>query len=237
MNGRLAAMVTHDTKIFVPAAVLVAILSILVTLRHAGALPGPVAVIAGSTLITLGVMGAAGAKYYLITTALPVVVLAIAIADSVHILKIYMEESRRRPDEPIFDCLVCALYHTITPVTLTTVTTVAGFAGLAVGSAMQPIREFGMFAAVGVIAAWVLSLTLLPAIVLLTKFRPTTAEKRSPKFRPIRYLTAWSYAHPAPAISIAGVLIIIMGWFGAQARFDYSRSDYFPSERSRTDCR
>ncbi len=230
MNGRLARMVSEDTRIFVPMAVLVAVGILWIALRRWSGLVGPMFVIAGSTAIAVGIMGFAEGRYYLITTALPVIIMAIAIADSLHISTIYLRERAREPALDAKTAIARALDATFLPVTLTTVTTVAGFAGLAIGSPMRPISEFGWFAGAGVAAAWFLSVTALPAIILMLDLRPRPGghEHSAPLIDgAISAVTQWSLAHPK---RVAAGLLAILGlfaFFAASARFDYMRKDYF----------
>ena len=125
--------------------------------------------------------------------------MAISIADSLHISINYMRERELDPDQSIMVSLVRALCHVVKPVTLTSVTSVAGFTGLALGAGMAPIREFGLFAAVGVIAAWLLSLTLLPAVMLLLKIEPRwkgAPARLSWLDQCVSGLSAHAYTHP-----------------------------------------
>ena len=230
MNGRLAFMVDTDTRRLIPLSILTALIVIFVALRRWKGVVGPLLVIAGSAAIAIGLMGWVGARYYLITTALPVIIMAISIADSLHISINYMRERELDPDQSIKVSLVRALSHVVKPVTLTSVTTVAGFTGLALGAGMAPIREFGLFAAVGVIAAWLLSLTLLPAVMLLLKIEPRlkgAPARLSWLDQCVSGLSAHAYTHPRIYSSAVTVLLIAFGLYAAQANFDYERKLYF----------
>ncbi|MFN3592208.1 MAG: efflux RND transporter permease subunit, partial [Thermaurantiacus sp.] len=232
MNARLSEMVSTDTRIFVPAALLVVLAILLLAFRSWAALLGPFAVIAASAAIAMGAMGWSASHYYLITTALPVVVMAIAVADSLHIQSVYLKLRARDRQLEAVPALREALRRTCLPVTLTTVTTMAAFAGLTIGAGMVPIREFGIFAAIGVAAAWALSLTLLPAIILLTGLRPShaAANNRSPIDSVIDSVTALSLDRPRLVLGSVGVLVVILAVFASQARFDYERKQYFAVE-------
>ena len=233
MNGRLAEMVNHDTRIFIPAAVLTALLVLFIALRRLTALIGPLLVIAGAAAIAIGTMGWLDARYYLITTALPVIIMAIAIADSLHITLMYLRERELHQELSSAEAVHRALSHTLMPVSLTTITTVCGFAGLAIGSPMQPISEFGWFAAVGVIAAWFLSLTLLPAMLVVTNLRP---RRRATVVLPTRLdrgvikLTHQSFLHPWIYTSTLVMTLLTFTYFAASAAFDYERQRYFQSD-------
>ena len=233
MNGRLAEMVNHDTRIFIPTAVLTAVLVLFIALRRLTALIGPFLVIAGSAAVAIGMMGWLDARYYLITTALPVIIMAIAIADSLHITLMYLRERELHQELSSADAVHRALSHTFMPVSLTTLTTVCGFAGLAIGSPMQPISEFGWFAAIGVIAAWVLSLTLLPAMLVVTNLQP---RRRSIVVMPTQLdrsvirLTRQSFVRPWVYTSAVVATLLTFTYFAASAAFDYERQRYFQSD-------
>lgn len=230
MNARLSEMVSGDTRIFVPAAVLTVLLILWAALRRPLALIGPLAVIAGAALASLGLMGWTGGRYYLITTALPVVVMAIAVADSVHICSHFLEHRRAHPDVDARRAAREAIAMTFLPVTLTSVTTVAGFLGLAFGAAMRPISEFGVYAAAGVMAAWALSLTVLPAILVLTNVAPGTTHRGIMQAwleRLVRSLTGWSAARPVVMLAVSGVVLSTLLLGAMSARFDYQRRNYF----------
>lgn len=231
MNARLAGMVDGDTRIFVPLAIVTVLLILLIALRRVKALLGPLFVIVGSAGIAVGTMGWIGSKYYLITTALPVVIMAIAVADSLHICTYYLRARAGDTALSAREAALQALRYAWLPVTLTSVTTVAAFVGLSFGAAMKPISEFGYYAATGVVAAWMLSLTALPAILTLTDLKPSTSSDSIAREGRVDHMvsavTAWSFHRPGWAmcavLAIASLLVV----FGTQAQFDYERQRYF----------
>lgn len=231
MNARLATMVDGDTRIFVPAAVLTVLLILFLALRRPAALLGPLLVIAGSAAIAIGTMGWLGAHYYLITTALPVVIMAIAVADSLHISAYYM---RARADDPALSAsgaVSFALQKAWLPVTLTSITTIAAFIGLSFGAAMKPISEFGLFAALGVAAAWALSLTALPAVLILTDLKPAKTSGDEPFHNRvdavISSITRLAFDRPNISLACVATLIALLAVFASRAEFDYERQRYF----------
>ncbi|MEL7198752.1 MAG: MMPL family transporter [Pseudomonadota bacterium] len=234
MNGRLSLMVAGDTRVLIPAAALTALIFLTFALRSLRALVGPVVVIAGSLIITMGIMGWLGAHYYLISTALPVVILAIAIADSIHITNVYFSRRREQPAETVHQSLARALRKTALPVVLTSVTTAAGFAGLAMVSPMQPISEFGWFVSLGTLVAMALSLTVLPAIIVLTRLEPPQSKSAITQTlleTPIRIATSSSATRPKVTLLVFALVTIALGALASQAVFDFKRESYFqPSE-------
>jgi hypothetical protein len=231
MNARLARMVDTDTRLFIPLAILTVLVILVFALRRPAALLGPLFVIACSAAVAIGLMGWLGSRYYLITTALPVVIMAIAVADSLHISVFYLRTRRAEPQTSAREAVLRALGHTVVPVSLTTLTTIAAFLGLSLGAAMQPISEFGMYAAVGVAAAWFFSVTALPAILILTDLRPgrggARPEEDTPIGRALAAISGASLAHPRAALLLTGAALILLTVFGLRAEFDYERQRYF----------
>lgn len=235
MNGRLAQMVSEDTRIFIPVAVLTALLILYIAFRSWRGVVGPLMVIVGSTAMAIGLMGWLGDRYYLITTALPVIVMAISIADSLHISTMYLRERSSHPELSARDALLATLCRTYLPVTLTSITTIAGFVGLSLGSPMQPISEFGLYAAAGVAAAWLLSITLLPAIIRLTHFAENP-KKSIPTYSRIDFMvisfTQAAFINPWRTTGILTALIALFTYFALDASFDYERQRYFQKDET-----
>lgn len=230
MNARLAEMVDTDTRIFVPAAIVVVLLLLFVAMRTGKAVVGPLFVIAGSAAVAIGLMGWMDARYYLITTALPVVIMAIAVADTLHIATFYLK-ARRSTDANATSAVQQALHKTWLPITLTTITTIAAFIGLSFGAAMTPISEFGAFAAVGVAAAWVLSLLALPAILILLDVKPRAQTTREPSpelvNRVVVRFSDFALVNPRVAIGATVAFVALLAAFATQATFNYERERYF----------
>ncbi|MEM0910900.1 MAG: MMPL family transporter [Pseudomonadota bacterium] len=232
MNARLSHMVNTDTRIFVPAAVLTVLIFLFIAHRNPAAITGPLLVIAGSAGIAIGIMGWLGAHYYLITTALPVVIMAIAVADCLHISTYYLRAKSDSRDLTPVEGIKYALSKAWLPVSLTSITTIAAFIGLSLGAAMKPISEFGLFAAVGVAAAWLLSLTLLPAIIVLTKLSSSKAHTNkgiaSHHIESIvNSMTRSAFDKPIQALFLVVIVTGFMAIFAIQAQFDYERKRYF----------
>jgi hypothetical protein len=127
----------------------------------------PNVVVLATLAFAIGLMACVGTQYFVITNALPVVLIGIAVADSIHILTEYYEQAARHPNLSSRELSVTAMVRIWRAITLTTVTTIAGFFGLAIASIMPPMMYFGLYAAAGVAMAWLFSLTVVPAILTL----------------------------------------------------------------------
>ena len=117
-------------------------------------------------LWALGIMAAIGIPMFFVTSMMPVVLMAVGVASGIHILSRYYEELVEHPESSSSEAVVVAMCEMCRPVILTSLTTVAGFLSF-LTAAMVPVRYFGVFTGVGVLAAMVFSLTFLPAMLSL----------------------------------------------------------------------
>ncbi len=118
--------------------------------------------------LTVGTYGWLKIPFNQISNMGPLVVLTIAMADSVHIVSVYLQGLRRSLGK--LDAMRESLAINFQPVTLATITTAMGF--LCLNYCSSPgIYGFGNVVAIGVGWAFVVTFTLLPALVLLIPMR------------------------------------------------------------------
>ena len=132
-------------------------------------------VVGGAVAVALGLMAASGERFYIITNALPVILIAIGVADGVHILGRYYEQVALSPDAPAREIVVRTMTDMWRPVTVTSLTDIAGFLAIYAASLMPPMKGFGLYTAIGSAAAWLLSMLVLPAWLVLLPPRASRA--------------------------------------------------------------
>jgi len=118
--------------------------------------------------MTVGSVGWAQIPFNQISSMGPLVVLMIATAHGVHLVSIYAQGLHRSLDK--LAAMRESLVVNIQPVTLATVTTAMGFLSLNYCSS-PGIYGFGNIVAIGVVWAYLLTLTLLPALILILPTR------------------------------------------------------------------
>ncbi|NOX52025.1 MAG: MMPL family transporter [Gammaproteobacteria bacterium] len=122
-------------------------------------------VIAFATIgLTIGTFGWAQIPFNQISSLGPLVVFVIAIADGIHIVSIYAQGLNKGLAK--MEAMRQSLIINIQPVTLATITTAMGFLCLNYSSS-PGIYGFGNIVAIGVCWAYLVTLTLLPALILL----------------------------------------------------------------------
>jgi len=162
LNNAFAESGEADAMSLVPLMYLILIVMLIVVLRSVSATLVTVLVIGFSTLVAMGLTGYLGVKLTPISITAPTIILTLAIADSIHIL-VSMLALMRQGLEKI-EALKEALRINILPVSITSLTTMVGFLSLNFSDA-PPFWHLGNITAMGIAAAWVLSLLFLPALL------------------------------------------------------------------------
>ena len=122
----------------------------------------PLLVVAAAAVCAFAVMTLLGWNTNLLTSALLPFLLAIGVADSIHVLVEFDKRRRQKLPDPAGS----AARHLWKPCLFTSLTTAAGLLALLVSS-LKPVREFGVIAAIGVLVAFAFSMTLVPALLQL----------------------------------------------------------------------
>ncbi len=164
----LGRKVLRDLAWTIPVMVLVMALLLYGCLGTPGAVIAVLAEVLVVLVCVLGGMGWAGVPVTLVTTILPVVVMALAVADEVHFLERLQALQAETPDTSRAGrraAAEAALREMGRPMVLTSLTTAAGFLAFP-ASDIAPLRDFGIFAAGGILLAMLSSFTLIPALVV-----------------------------------------------------------------------
>ncbi len=175
VSGYLSRYIDEDARRLQPLVFVIVLGFIFLAFRRSAALPGPLLVVVGSAAGALGIMAWFDIPYYAITNALPVIIVAISVADAIHILSTYYQYREQDHAADTRTLVVRSMTAMARPITLTSITTIAGFAGIAAMSIMPPITWFAVFASLGVFLAWVFSMLALPNVLVLVNPRRSTA--------------------------------------------------------------
>jgi predicted RND superfamily exporter protein len=105
----------------------------------------------------------------------PTIITTLAVADSIHFLVTLM--NRMRAGHSQRDSIIYSLKVNGKPIFLTSVTTALGFLSLNFSDS-PPFHDLGNITAVGVVAAWIYAVTLLPILISFVTLKPkATIEK------------------------------------------------------------
>jgi len=182
----LGEMVLRELSWQVP--VMLGVIALLL-FRSLGTLGGVIVPLFEALVVlvwSFGAMAALSVPVTLVTTILPVILMAISITDEIHLLErvqAHLAEASRTGGAAVDRGAVRAslqagLEGVGRPIVLTSLTTALGFLSFLTAS-IAPLRSFGIFTALGILLAMLLTFSLIPALLLLLP--PTWFLRSSPR--------------------------------------------------------
>ena len=172
LNRVMTRAFDDDMRILAPTAFLVIVSVAALLLRSLLGTLALVAVLGFVIGSTMGMIGWTGAVLNAANSSVPIIIMTLAIAHSVHIISTVTSGMGRGLGREA--AVVESLRDNAWPVFLTTATTVIGFLSLNFSDS-PPIRVLGNLVAFGMLAAYVYSMTLLPALLLVLPLRARPA--------------------------------------------------------------
>ncbi len=161
VEGTMASLMPKDMRKMFPIVLLLIVVILASVLRSFKGTLATMLVVILSAIWTFGLMAGVGVPIYAPSSLIPVMLIAIGVADGIHIYSHLQLQIRNHPDwtkENLIKDMISQMWK---PVIMTSVTTAIGFLSL-LTSDIIPIRWFALFTAIGVIIAMVLSLVLIP---------------------------------------------------------------------------
>lgn len=166
VNAIMADSMKHDLTRLLPFVLILVLVSLYFSFRSLQGVLLPLLTVLVSVIWTLGLMALLSIPMAMVSTILPVLLIAIGSAYGIHAINGYYESLLRRLSQR--KAIVEAMDHVGKAILMAGLTTVVGFGALALSSVSQ-IRSFGLFTAFGVAVALLLSVTFVPAILALLK--------------------------------------------------------------------
>ena len=166
INNTFREVSEHDVATIFPIVFLIIILFLIYVFRTFIGVALPLLIITVTTLATFGLAGYLGIKFNNLIAMVPTILIAIAIADSVHILVSYFQF--RTPENDERDATRKAFEKNFNPTLLTSVSTAIGFFSCTT-SDLIPLRDLGILAGFGTLMAWLFTLLFMAPILSKTK--------------------------------------------------------------------
>jgi predicted RND superfamily exporter protein len=230
----------RDLARLVPLAALVMTVILWFALRRATAVLATLVTATAAMVVTAGAIGMLGHSITQVTPVYPVVLLAVVVSGSTHLVHRYFAELRAGLTAA--DAVHRTVFHVGPPAFACAVTTAAGFASLALAD-IDALRQFGIQAAIGVMVAFALQLTVIPAVLVWRRVpaparpggqapipapAPTGAPGRQAvAARWTRRYGGWVTRPEVARVVVAfGIVVCVLGVFVARtARYDYRAAD------------
>jgi predicted RND superfamily exporter protein len=149
-----------------PLAMVVIFILMLLFFRKIVLVISPMIVAMVSVISTMGLLIGLGFPVHIMSSMIPIFLMPIAVVDSVHILSeffdLYTKEKGRKKT------ILEVMSNLFMPMLYTSLTSAAGFASLAL-TPIPPVQVFGIFVAIGIMIAWICTITFVPAYVMMIK--------------------------------------------------------------------
>jgi predicted RND superfamily exporter protein len=168
VNDAFRSVANSDAAIFLPSLFALIIIYLLLTFRSFVAMLFPFGVTIISLLTTLGLAFTMGFSYNNILSILPAILIAISIADSVHILVTYF--NFRGGGMGNEEAAYFALHKNLIPTFLTSVSTMIGFFSLTM-TELVPVRQLGILAGIGCFFAWLTTIFFMCPMLFWIPFK------------------------------------------------------------------
>ena len=143
-----------------PAAMMLIFVLMLLFFRKIVLIISPLIVAMVSVMCTMGLLIATGNAVHIMSSMIPIFIMPIAVLDSIHILSEFFDRYQETRDRR--QTIVDVMKELFTPMVFTSLTSAAGFASLIL-TPIPPVQVFGVFVAFGILLAWLLTITFIPA--------------------------------------------------------------------------
>lgn len=159
-----------DMQVMIPLLLAAIGITLFLIFRTARGVILPLCVMGASIIWTMGVMALLNVPLYTISTMLPVILVAVSIGDSVHLLSRYYDLVLHDAHRPSSEIVAKVMEDLSLPLVTTSITTAAGFLALSFAD-MPPFVVFGVFTVLGIVISWLLTVVLIPAVLTVLKPR------------------------------------------------------------------
>ena len=173
----LSDIMLNDINVLIPIICILIILALFFSFRSFRGVILPLVSVAFSTIWTLGVMSLLNIPLTVISNIIPVILMAVGSAYSIHVINKFNEsvvsnENRVEQSKK-------ALGEISIPVLLASITTIVGFAAFIFGAYLDLIRDFGLFSGLGIFFAFVISITFVPSILSIIPVIKTSSQNET----------------------------------------------------------
>lgn len=214
-----------DGATLFPLMYLIILILIPIALRSVSSSIAAALTILCSVIAAAGLAGWSGLLFTATASAMPHLVMTLAVADCIHILEAAVLAQRRGLSKQ--EAIVESMRISAAPVMFTNLTTVFGLLSLNF-SPVPPMRDFGTMTAMGVAATYVLTMTLLPALIAVL---PSRIKRSAPGASPEHSrIGPFVIRHRNALLVFGAVLTLGLGVFVPLNDFDNNWIEWFDED-------
>ncbi|MBW2296756.1 MAG: MMPL family transporter [Deltaproteobacteria bacterium] len=229
VTDTLKRFMIKDQKLFMRLIILTIGLCLFFMFRRLTAVVLPMIVVGSALVSTLGLMAIFKVPLKMPTAVLPSFIMAVGVADSIHILTIFYRQLTRTGKK--IESIAYAMGHSALAIVLTTLTTAAGLASFST-SKVAPIAELGIFAGIGVLLALLFTLVMLPALLSVVPVKAKQWKSRTMRVSYMDELLIWisnfSTSYPKSITAVCTILVILSIFGAFQLTFTHHVLKWLP---------
>jgi len=222
-------IVIKDLLFLLPLVGLLIIFALFISFRTVRGVVFPLISVLMSCVWTIGLMSLLKIPLTIITNIIPIILFAVGSAYSIHVISKLSEQDQISGVTPE-DYYKERLKSVILPVALAASTTIIGFLSFILGSYLNMIKEFGIFAGVGVFSSFIISVTFIPAAISLVKRSDAAGHLKDEKHKSLikrNRLTEMIIKRPLLFIFL-GIIFVVASLFGIpRIQREVDLLDYF----------
>jgi predicted RND superfamily exporter protein len=227
----------QDQLVLTPAVLAVLSLVLLLTFRSYQAILLCLVSVGIAAIWTAGLFARAQRPVDLVGSIIPTTLLVYSAVDPIFVLTRVLNKLETGLTKP--QAIVEAFSELALPCFLTSLTTALGFAAFV--TARQPtIQAYGATVAVGVLLAWVTTITVLPILISIVPLpKRRFAASRITRFIDLGLLAVWARIRQRVPLTMAVTsLVLVAGiWFGSKQQIDNVYVDELPAGTTRSEVR
>lgn len=167
-------VISDESAKFGLIALIVCVILMILIFKNLRAAIGPFFVIFITLLILYGSMGWFGVPVSITSIIIPTLILVISVSYSIHIINHFQNKFRENGSR--LEAIKYIYKQATWPIFITTITTALGFVSF-IAVPIKPIKDLGIFCALGVFVTYLLVMILIPSILSLRKDRTDKDQK------------------------------------------------------------
>ena len=219
-----------------PLAMLVIFLLMLFFFRKLILIVSPMIIAMVSVICTMALLIVTGNTIHIMSSMIPIFIMPIAVLDSIHILSEFFDRYQQTKDRrATIETVMATLFM---PMLYTSLTSAAGFGSLAL-TPIPPVQVFGIFVAIGIMLAWFLTVTFIPAYVMFIPERKLAnfgmaatheaeqAEAATFTGRALHYLGEATHRYAKGIVAFALLAVVVAGYGMSQIQINDNPTKWF----------
>lgn len=230
MVANLETSMMQDMRLFTSLTILIIAVFLFLLFKSLLSVLIPLLCVSVSLICTVGLMAWAGQPLQVPSVILPSFILAVGVGDAVHLLTIYFKHLSEHKSHQN-QAMTAALEHTFVPMLLTSLTTAAGLFSFS-QTDLVPIANLGLFSSIGVLIAFSLTVSLLPAMLILIHGKQTVKKEFQHEWMNTFINTCMflAFKHPLKVMLTTSLILILALYSAMQLHFSHNPMSWIPKD-------